>query len=197
MSLQRISAKLYIENPGEIEPNKVISVFHRWIKEASVPGLLIDVADYKHVPDGPGVMLIGHYGDYSIDMTESRPGFRYERKRDKPANLREQVQQVIGHALIGASSFSDNPAPHNPLAFATGELLINIADRLHAPNTKENFESLQHDVEAAVAEIYGAVVETVEHATDDARKPLGFRVKIEKAPDLKTLAGRVGEQASA
>jgi len=31
-----------------------------------VPGLLIDVADYAHVPDGPGVILIGHDVDYGI-----------------------------------------------------------------------------------------------------------------------------------
>lgn len=34
------------------EKESIVKMFHRWIQQAAVPGLLIDVADYLHVPDG-------------------------------------------------------------------------------------------------------------------------------------------------
>ena len=44
---------------GEIELEKLVPVFHQWIREKKIPDeLLIDVADYAHVPQGPGVVLI-------------------------------------------------------------------------------------------------------------------------------------------
>ena len=35
---------------------------------------LIDVADYSHVPDGPGVMLVAHEGFFSLDQENHQPG---------------------------------------------------------------------------------------------------------------------------
>lgn len=197
MQLQRISAKLYIANPDDVDLPKVTPVFHRWISEKTVPGLLIDVADYKHVPEGPGVMLVGHEGDYSVDFSEGRPGFRYERKRDRRGEVRQQIHQAIQLAVLGAQAFADQPQPHPAVEFATGELLIAIADRLHAPNTAAKFAELRHEVEAVVGEIYGGVVENIEQAHRDVRDPLAFRVRVDKAVELATLADRVGQPVAA
>ena len=194
--MQRISAKLYVEDSSAVTPTALIPVFHRWISDGAVEGLLIDVADYKHVPEGPGIMLIGHEGDYSVEYTDGVPAFRYERKRDRPSELREQIHQVLRLTLIGANTLAETPDPHGPIGFRTDEVVVSIADRLRAANTAENFESIKHEVEAAVAEIYGAVVETVEHISEDARVPLGFRVRIDKAPALNELAGRVQTAAA-
>ena len=46
-----------------------IPLFHGWIQEKIIPDhLLIDVADYSHIPDGPGIMLIAHEGHFSLDQ---------------------------------------------------------------------------------------------------------------------------------
>ena len=50
------------------------AVFHQWIRDSVCPEMLIDVADYRHVPAGPGVMLIGHEANYSLDNRENRLG---------------------------------------------------------------------------------------------------------------------------
>lgn len=194
--MQRISAKLYVEDSTAVTPAAIIPVFHRWISESAVEGLLIDVADYKHVPNGPGIMLIGHEGDYSIDYTDGAPAFRYERKRDHPAELRQQIHQALRLALTGAQTLVDNPDPHGPIGFRTDQVVVSIADRLHAPNTAERFAAIRHEVEAAVAEIYGAVVEKIQRVSEDEREPLGFRVRIDQAPALKQLAGRVQTAAA-
>src|SRR5450755_4649168 len=61
MQLQHVNVKLLIQNPGEASLEPLIPVFHGWIENrAAEDELLIDVADYIHVPAGPGVVLIGH-----------------------------------------------------------------------------------------------------------------------------------------
>ena len=65
--LQRIVVKFHLDDGSPVELDKVIPVFHRWIQTGAVEGLLIDVADYSHVPQGPGVMLIAHEGNYALE----------------------------------------------------------------------------------------------------------------------------------
>ena len=46
------------------------------------------MADYRHVPEGPGVMLIGHQANYSVDNTDNRLGVRYNRKEPLEGQIR-------------------------------------------------------------------------------------------------------------
>lgn len=45
---------------------KVVATFHEWIASHALGEVLIDVADYSHVPGGPGVVLIGYDYNYSV-----------------------------------------------------------------------------------------------------------------------------------
>ena len=56
--------------------------------------LLLDVADYRHVPAGPGVMLIGNEGDYSVDNTGDRLGIRYNRKAALDGDNQDRLRQA-------------------------------------------------------------------------------------------------------
>src|SRR5216683_2708414 len=68
MQLQHVNVKLLVQNPAEASLEPLIPVFHSWIENrAEDDELLIDVADYIHVPAGPGVVLIGHEGNYSFN----------------------------------------------------------------------------------------------------------------------------------
>ena len=69
MDLQKFGIKLYLNTNASYKLSDFIPVFHNWIQEKVVSDhLLIDVADYSHIPDGPGVMLISHEGHYSLDQ---------------------------------------------------------------------------------------------------------------------------------
>ena len=102
MNLQRIQVKYFVKNPDVVDLPAIVPIFHTWIQKASLEGLLIDVADYKHVHEGPGIVLIGHEGDYAMDMGSGRPGLLYIRKRKEKINgdLREQLRSSIRLALI-------------------------------------------------------------------------------------------------
>ena len=68
MESQRIQVKIYATESQD--PERFIPVFHRFIRDSVFDELMIDVADYGHVKDGPGVVLIGHASDYFADTAK-------------------------------------------------------------------------------------------------------------------------------
>ena len=81
MDLHKFGIKLFLMNADSYSSKKFISTFHKWIQNKSIPNhLLIDVADYSHIVDGPGIMLIAHEGQFSLDQENKQPGMMYMRK---------------------------------------------------------------------------------------------------------------------
>jgi len=80
-AIQHVRVKVFARQPVSIDQGEAIAVFHRWIQDRVCPEMLIDVADYRHVPNGPGVMLIGHEANYSLDSAKGRLGLLYSRKQ--------------------------------------------------------------------------------------------------------------------
>ena len=67
MELQHVNVKLFVEGTLQVDPERFIEVFHRWIREHTLDEMLIDIADYRHVPAGPSVLLVGFEADYSLE----------------------------------------------------------------------------------------------------------------------------------
>ena len=81
MDAHKISAKLFAASDA-FEPAEFVPVFHRWIQTRSLEDhLLIDVADYAHVPAGPGSLLVASEANIHMDRGENRVGLLYVRKR--------------------------------------------------------------------------------------------------------------------
>jgi hypothetical protein len=66
---------------------RAIPVFHRWIQERALDELMVDVADYSHVPDGPGVVLVCHDAVYGLDSGGGELGLLYSRRRETHPSL--------------------------------------------------------------------------------------------------------------
>src|SRR5580692_979536 len=88
-SVQHINVKIFVADATPVDVGDAVGVFHQWIKDSVCPEMLIDVAEYRHVPAGPGVLLIGLEANYSFDERENRLGLLYNRK----APLEGTVQQ--------------------------------------------------------------------------------------------------------
>ena len=65
--LQRFGLKLFVDSAAVVSPHACVPIFHRWIQTGAVDGLLIDVADYTHLTDGPRVLLVAHEGGGGIN----------------------------------------------------------------------------------------------------------------------------------
>src|SRR5437867_2091884 len=110
MNPKRLAIKLFTARPlAQDGLAAFIGVFHGFIQEAAVPGLLIDVADYAHVPDGPGVILIGHEVDYGIDLGGGRTGLLTTRKRAGDAGLHELFRDTFAKAVAAARAIEADP----------------------------------------------------------------------------------------
>lgn len=176
----RISAKLYADNPEVIVLDAYIPLFHGWIQRRVLDGVPIDVADYAHVPDGPGMMLIGHEADRSLDLGEGRPGAVYARKRDGRGTLPELPERVA--ATIAAADRVADDIEADPLAagvrFGRDEILLRVADRLLAPNDDATLEELRPAIEEALATVRPGRAATLGRVTEDPRGPLTIRVLL-------------------
>ena len=177
---QRISAKLFVDNPEAVDLPAVIPVFHRWIQQGAAEGLLIDVADYRHVPDGPGVLLIGHEGDYAVDLRDGRPGVQYTRKRgwtDDPADepgqrLRQRLRVTLRLATQAGDALQAERLPAGRLAVRRDAVELRLLDQLRTPNSVEVFAAVRPAVQAVLAEFYGGKAFTLQQASTDPRLPL-------------------------
>src|SRR5215471_3207936 len=103
LNLQHINVKLLLGHPEGLDLDAVVNVFHSWIQDQVCDELLLDVADYRHVHHGPGVVLIGHEADYSIDNTHGRLGIRYKQKAPVDGSNWNRLRQATRSALTAAS----------------------------------------------------------------------------------------------
>src|ERR1700693_4077821 len=109
MQLQHVNVKLLVQNPEGANREPLIPVFHSWIENQNGDELLIDVADYTHVPAGPGIVLIGHQGNYSVDNTGDRLGVRYNRKAACEGGNQDCLAQAARAALTACQRLEAEP----------------------------------------------------------------------------------------
>src|ERR1035437_1287853 len=122
--LQHVNVKLLVQNPENFDLEALIPVFHKWIEE-QIPGeLLLDIADYRHVPAGPGVVLIGHQGDYSVDNTGNRLGVRYNRKAPLDGSNEDRLKQAARAALAACRRLETESRLGGTLRFGGQEIEI-------------------------------------------------------------------------
>ena len=137
VELQHINVKLAFEDAGQIDLGRLIPVFHSWIQDQVCDELLLDVADYRHVPDGPGIILIGHEANYSVDNLEGRLGLRYNRKAVIAGTNQDRLQQAFGSAVRAAQRLEEDAPEGAKLALNGQQIEMWINDRLLAPNREE------------------------------------------------------------
>jgi hypothetical protein len=192
MTPKRISAKFYLspDPSADVDLDPFIGLFHRMIQNQSAPGLLIDVADYIHVPDGPGVILIGHDVDYGMDLTEGQAGLLATRKRIEEGSLTDLLEQTVGMALGAIQAIAaDGEAG---VAFATNACRIQLLDRLVSPNTDQAFSEAKGAFEALASKLYsGAVDKVARVGADDARGALGAEIVASEDVSIDTLIARL------
>lgn len=188
MQIQQLSIKVFAHQ-SELDQAPLIPVFHRWIRERRLgDALLIDVADYRHVPSGPGVMIIGDAAHYSIDSAGGEIGIVYARKRDPIGDPAERIEEALSAVLKAAHALEGEPSVAGSLSFDPGHLEIRVMSRLVAPNTPETHEELAPVIRSVLASRYGGATLAMEPESEP-RRPYGVRVRIDGAPALTALLG--------
>ena len=189
MTPRRIAIKLFTTRPeAPVELHPFIGIFHRFIQEGALPGLLLDVADYAHVPDGPGVILIGHDVDYGIDLTGGRAGLLTTRKRAEGVGVEELFRETLGRTLEAARVIEGEET--SALRFATDTLEIAFPDRLAAPNRDDAYELVVKALDPVARPLLGEGIAFQRVGADEPRGMLTLRVTGIEG-DVATLGERL------
>ncbi len=187
MNVQHINIKFFIENPESVDLEKFGPIFNGWIQKHVAEELLIDVADYRHVHHGPGMVLIGHEANYSLDYTGGRLGLLYNRKAEIDGSTEDKLAQASRAALIAASRLEKE----NGLKFNGQELQVSINDRLLAPNTEETFKAVEDDFKHFFDQLYKGADYQLDHKPDP-RKRFNIDVKANVGIEISTLLQNLG-----
>ncbi|MCP5419451.1 MAG: hypothetical protein H6969_03000 [Gammaproteobacteria bacterium] len=136
MELHKLGVKLFVEPNPNIDLLDFITIFHRWIQTRALDEYPIDVADYSHVPDGPGIMLIAREGNYAFDETGGRQGMVYYAKRPLDGDFPTRLTRIFKRTLQVCQLLEGESALKGRLRFLGNELQIFANDRLLAPNNQ-------------------------------------------------------------
>jgi hypothetical protein len=176
--MQHFRVKLFAETGPDFNLGDAIPVFHRWIQDRVLPELLVDVADYRHVPAGPGVVLVGHDSHYSLDLTKHRLGLLYTRRSPMNGTVAGRIQHALESAQVAGERLEQEPEFAGQLRFPGAEVEISVNDRLLAPNNEETWRVLEPDVRAALDAVAGKGVCSIERIGEPREL---FTVLVRKA----------------
>lgn len=143
MDLQHLAFKVFVDGELSIDWEQFINVFHEWTAAQSMPEMMIDVADYRHVPNGPGVVLVGHEADYYMDNTDGQPGLRYVSKAKLDIDSSAQVKLAFERASSACARLEQ---ALDGLKFSRTNFEITVNDRAIAPNNDATRANLKKNL---------------------------------------------------
>lgn len=191
MDLHKFCVKFFAESPAPVELGAFIPVFHRWIQKQAVEGLLVDVADYGHLPQSPGVMLVAHEADYCMDSMEGPLGLLYNRKASIGGRLADRITDAFRSALGACVKIENEPEFQGKVKFRAGTPIFIANDRLHAPNDEETFQALRSDLAAALAKVYPSNFELRRVSTDPRARLTVQITSVDPVRDVASLLARL------
>jgi hypothetical protein len=187
VDVSQLSLKLFAEKSDAFDPARLIPIFHRYIREGFLKHRLpIDVADYRHVVSGPGVLIVGDACHFGVDF-EGGTGLLYSRKRDEVGPFRAKLAEAFADTITIASRLESESG----LGFKVnpGQLEIRVVSRLHVKNDKPTFAAAAPELTAFLTELYESPPELTH--LDNGKEPFGIRVRMTNPPALAQLASKV------
>jgi hypothetical protein len=152
MDLQKLNLKFFVEQPSPLPLVSFIDIFHGWIQ--TTDGIYHDVADYSHMQNGPGIVLVAREANVSIDETSGRRGLLYSQKAPLSGTHQQKLYEVFSRALEYCRRLLDEPRLKGKLGFRFDEAEITLNDRLAVPNVPESFALLRPDFAAVAGRLF-------------------------------------------
>ena len=112
-------------------------------------------ADYRHVPEGPGVMIVGNEGHEQWTPWAAELGIRYSRKRDQAGEPEPKLREAFARVLRAADGL-EHEASLGPAKLRTHRVLVQVVSRLEVGNDDAAHAALAPALTAFASELYGA-----------------------------------------
>lgn len=189
--LQRIQIKIAADAPAGLRLEPLIEIFARWRKETH-PAEWVDLADYAHLPRGPGIVLAGQRCNVAFDLADPGPGILYTAKKGLTGSYAERLSAAMQWCLEFSKRLIAEPEFPKDVRLRTDSLELRFNDRLSTPNTPETAAELRPAVEQVLNTLYGAGGYHLLPLTD-ANNFYGFTVRAKKAEPFDALIARTSE----
>jgi hypothetical protein len=190
MKATRVDIKLFAAKGAHVEGEKLLKVFHGFIQQQKIKDeLILDVTSYEHVKEGPGIMLIGHEGQYGLDESKGRLGLLYSQRRAVVDGFEQALRYTLRHALVVAGLIEKEELLEGKLKFPCDEIMVRINDRLHAPVSPDTWQAIEPIARKVFGEALGADLGFEAHA--DPRELFTFTVRAKKASSPDALLAQL------
>jgi hypothetical protein len=189
MLAQQLSVKFFADDPAGVSLDGFTAIFHGWIQQNRIPHqLLIDVADYRHVPDGPAILLVGHQAHYAVDLERGPLGLLYNRKRDQLGELDAKLTEAFRDALAACRMLEEDES--RPIRFRGDRARVAIMSRGAAPNDASTLAAARPALEGFAARLWPGVAVSITHRADP-REPFAVDLEAQAAPGIGELLARL------
>lgn len=187
--LQRIELKVLVDAEGELNLDPLLTIFDRWRQDSESPSDWVDLADYAHMPKGPGVMMAGKRENFALDLNDPGPGIFFSGKKDFSGSLEERFLEAFRRFLTLAAALVAEQEFPAEFRVRPGDWEVVVNDRLDFPNTDESDRAVRPGLEAALDKLFGRASYSIERESDPQRR-LGYSVRAQGAPTLSDLLAR-------
>lgn len=170
--LQRIDVKLLLDCPPDPDLDQFLVIFDRWRKADDHPADWVDLADYAHMPGGPGILIAGKRDTFSVNLNPPGPGLLTSVRSGLEGSLEDRFREALRRAREFNAAVMAEPEFPAEFSVREGAWEIYVNDRLGFPNT----DPTDRLVRPAVAAALGVVPESLTRDLD-SRNRLGYSAK--------------------
>ncbi|MCY4605156.1 MAG: hypothetical protein OXE49_13070 [Gemmatimonadetes bacterium] len=188
-SLQRINVKFYLEDPESLSAQEAFRIFNSWIP-TTPDEVLIDVADYSHLDEGPLTLLVGHEANYSLDNHSAEMGLLYSRKQPADGDLTERLASTFKAALTACRRLEEEPSLAGKVKFRSGDVSLVANDRLNAANDEAGENVLRAALDPVLTQLFAGTEYAVERDPAPELR-LNLRIHCQTDADIATLLGNL------
>ncbi|MDA1190296.1 MAG: hypothetical protein O3A46_01285 [Candidatus Poribacteria bacterium] len=176
--LKRIDIKLYIANPDAVVWEDYLRIFTEWRDENRAEWL--DIADYFHVPAGPGALLVGKTCHISVDNRHNRPGILYSLRGTVSGSTQERIAESLRKTL----EYTNKLQQHDncPLTVNTDEIDFIVNDRMNFPNDAASYNAIKSDLAAAIEDVFGKGATFTQNSSPTERLTVHIKRSDNRSP---------------
>lgn len=144
----RVQWELAFKASAGLDLGTLIPALHHMIQRQALGEIWIDVVDYRHVGDGPGLLLVTHDAYYGIEHNRRRSALLYRRRRPAVGDFGDLLQAAATRLLAFAETLSSgemaafaetrtDAAGLADVTWGTDHWTLTLQDRLVDPSSTE------------------------------------------------------------
>lgn len=170
--LQRVDVKQMLDSPRDPDLDPFLIIFDRWRKQQDHSADWVDLADYAHMPAGPGILIAGKRDTFSINLNPPGPGLLTSVRRGLEGSMEDRFREALRRARELNAAIVAEPEFPRELRIIEHAWEVFVNDRLRFPNTDEADRHVRPALAAALGLEPGLLSR---HAAPDGR--LGYSVR--------------------